>query len=168
MRDIKLVVGDSFLTTARINHFCCLQQCDTPEEYAWRLRALGEYHCRDMHEWGNLDTCGFHDNTVCSCKNCEEDEDIECEGQPYKTKVKLTCEYHRMAYRLECEHRAADAKSVIHPSMGRGHSNFCEAHFTLLPDFRAKDQNLCRYDAHRFFLRICKMKIAVFPSIKSQ
>ena len=34
MRDLKLVVGDSFLTTARINHFCCLQQCDTPEEYA--------------------------------------------------------------------------------------------------------------------------------------
>ena len=49
-----------------------------------------------------------------------------------------------MAYRLECEHRAADAKSVIHPTMGRGHSNFCEAHFTVLPDFRAKDQNLCR------------------------
>lgn len=137
-------LSDSFLTTARINHFCCLQQCDTPEEYAQRLRALGEYHCRDMHEWGNGDTCGFHDNTVCSCKNCEEDEDIECEGQPYKTKVKLTCGYHRMAYRLECEHRAADAKSVIHPTMGRGHSNLCEAHFTVLPDFRAKDQNLCR------------------------
>ncbi|KAM7437646.1 hypothetical protein ABFA07_012754 [Porites harrisoni] len=81
---------------------------------------------------------------VCSCKNCEEDEDIECEGQPYKTKVKLTCEYHRMAYRLECEHRAADAKSVIHPTMDRGHSNLCEVHFTVLPVFRAKDQNLCR------------------------
>lgn len=113
-------LSDSFLPTACINHFCCLQQCNTPEEYARQLRALGEYHCRDMHEWGNGDTCGFHDNTVCSCKNCEEDEHIECEGQPYKTKVKLTCEYHRMAYRLECEHRSADAKMCYSPYHGKG------------------------------------------------
>ena len=115
------------------------------------MRDLGEYHYCDLHEWVNGDTCGFHDNTVCSSKHCEEDKDIECEGQPYKTKVKLTCEYQRMAYRPECEHRAADANGVIHPTIGRGHSNLCEAHFTVLPDFRAKDQNLRRYDADRFF-----------------
>ncbi|KAJ7322031.1 hypothetical protein OS493_033193 [Desmophyllum pertusum] len=38
-------LGDSFLTNARINSFCCLQQCNHPQEYAWRMRALGEYHC---------------------------------------------------------------------------------------------------------------------------
>ncbi|CAH3166950.1 unnamed protein product [Porites evermanni] len=27
--------------------------------------------------------------------------------------------------------------------MGRGHSNLCEAHFLVLPDYCAKDQNLC-------------------------
>ena len=110
--------------------------------------------------WRNGDTLGFHNNPVCSCRNCEEDEDIQCKGQPYETKVKLPYEYHCMAYCLECEHRAADATSS---TLDKGHSNLCEAHFTVLPDFRAKDQNLCRYD-----LRMCKMKIAVFASIKPQ
>lgn len=39
-------LGGSFLTNACINH------CDNPQEYARRMRALGEYHCRDIHEWG--------------------------------------------------------------------------------------------------------------------
>ena len=57
----------------------------------------------------------------------------------------LKCNFHWLAYRIECEARASDAKAVIHPEMGRGHSNQCEAHFTVLPAFRAKDQSLCRY-----------------------
>ena len=129
-----------------MNHFCCLQQCEDPQEYARRMRALGEYHCRDVHEWGNDadESCGFHDNIVCSCKECDEDAELQCQGKPYKTKAILGCDYHWMAYRFECERRAEDAQKVIHPTMGRGHSNLCEAHFSVLPDFRAKDQNLCR------------------------
>ena len=127
-------LGDSFLTNARINHFCCLQQCDNPQEYARRMRALGQYHCRDIHEWGDGEECGFHEQTKCSCKNCDEDEVLQCQGKPYKTKTPLTCEYHWLAYRIECERRAEDADSVIHPTMGRGHSNLCEAHFSVLPD----------------------------------
>ena len=137
-------LGDSFLTNARVNHFCCLQQCNEPEEYARRMRALGQHHCQDIHEWGDGETCGFHPNTVCSCGNCDDDEEIECSGKPYKTKNLLTCEYHQLAYQIECEHRARGATSMIHPVMGRGHSNLCGAHSTVLPDHRSKDQNLCR------------------------
>ena len=113
----------SFLTTARVNHFCCLQQCTDPQEYRYarRMRALGKYHCQDIHKWGDGEVCGFHPNLVCSCGSCGEDEDLKCDGKPYKTKNILTCEYHQLAYQVECEHRAEDANSVIHPTMGRGH-----------------------------------------------
>ena len=99
-----------------------------------------------VHEWddGEVHTCGFHQNTVCSCNNCGEEEELQCKRKPYKTKIPLTCDYHWLAYRIECERRAEDAANVIHPTMGRGHSNLCEAHFTVLPDFRSKDQSLCR------------------------
>ena len=139
-------LSDSFLTNARINHFCCLQQCNNPEEYFRRIRALGEYHVRDIHEWGDdeVETCGFHESRLCSCNNCGEDEELKCDGKPYKTKTPLTCDYHWLAYRIECEGRAEDGANVIHPTMGRGHSNLCEAHFSVLPDFRSKDQSLCR------------------------
>ena len=33
-------LGESFLTSARINHFCCLQQCNERKEYARRMIAL--------------------------------------------------------------------------------------------------------------------------------
>ncbi|XP_048585672.1 uncharacterized protein LOC125568208 [Nematostella vectensis] len=135
--------SEQFLKNARVNHFCCLQQCDSPEEYARRMRALSQHHVVDKHSWegGN---CGFHTETVCSCGECKDEFELKCEGIPYSTKNKLSCPFHHMAYQLECELRAADAKSVIHPEMGRGHSNQCEAHFNVLPHFRAKDQSLNR------------------------
>lgn len=139
-------LGDNCLTTARVNHFCCLQQCDDPLEYARRMRALGRYHCQDIHEWGDGEVCGFHPNVVCSCGNCNEDEELECDGKPYKTKTILTCEHHQLAYQIECECHAEDADHIIHPTMGRGHSNLCKAHFSVLPDFRAKNQNLSRLE----------------------
>lgn len=129
-------LGDSFLMNAHIYLFCCLQQCDNPQEYARRMRALAEYLV--------CDTRGFHENTVCSCNNCGEDEELQCEEKPYKIKISLTCDYHWLAYRIEWERWAEDAANVIHPTMGRGHSNLCEAHFKVLPDFRSKDQSLCR------------------------
>ncbi|KAK3751418.1 hypothetical protein QZH41_018767, partial [Actinostola sp. cb2023] len=51
-------------------------QCNDPAEYARRMRALGKYHCQD--KWGDGETCGFHPNTVCSCGNCDEDEELQC------------------------------------------------------------------------------------------
>jgi hypothetical protein len=146
-------LGDSFLTNARINHFCCLQECDKSEEYARRMIALGTYHSKDVHTWGDADvqSCGFHPDVVCSCGDCDENEKIGCSGVPYKTKNPLTCAFHQLAYQIECLHRADDAKSVIHPILGRGHSNQCEAHFSFLPDFRAKDQSLCRLETLLYF-----------------
>ena len=73
------------------------------------------------------------------------DEEISCEGKAYSTKSVLKCEFHQLAYQTECELQANDAEAVIHPELGRGQSNLCEAHFTVLPHFRAKDQSLCRY-----------------------
>lgn len=107
-------LGDNILTNAIVDHFCCLQQCNKAEKYARRMRALGKYHCRDIHEWGDGETSGFHPNVVCSCGNCDEDNDLQCSGKPYKTKNALTCEYHQLAYQIECERRASDAANVIH------------------------------------------------------
>lgn len=136
-------LSESFIKCARINHFCCLQQCKDPAEYARRMRALGAYHVRNIHEWEG-GQCGFHQMKVCTCKECNDDE-VECEGTVYKTKNVVTCDFHWIAYQIECERRAEDADKIIHPEMGRGHSNLCEAHFTVLPQFRSKDQSLCRY-----------------------
>lgn len=137
-------LSDTFILNARINHFCCLQQCKTPEEYGRRMRALADHHSKNEHKWDG-DECDFHAITVCSCGNCsEDDEELSCEGKAYVTKAILKCEFHHLAYRTECELRASDAESVIHPELGRGQSNLCEAHFSVLPHFRAKDQSLCR------------------------
>ena len=69
------------------------------------------------------------------------------------TSRSLTCDFHWMAYRLECEKTAEDSEAVIHPELGRGHSNLCEAHFTVLPQFRGKDQSLQRYIFHNYSLK---------------
>lgn len=143
-------LSETFIKSARINHFCCLQQCKTPQEYARRMRALGEKHCQNIHQWEDGE-CGFHDLISCSCGKCDEDNNIECSGKPYSTKNILKCKFHHLAHQVECERRAEDAASVIHPEMGRGHSNLCEAHFTVLPHFRAKDQNLSRYGEFYWF-----------------
>lgn len=136
-------LSDAFIKGAHINHFCVLQQCKDSEQYAKRLRELSQYHCRDIHEW-NGGSCDFHSQLICTCGSCGEDEDLNCEGSPYKTKCPLSCEFHRLSFRTECEKRAEEAASVIHPELGRGHSNLCEAHFTVLPQFRAKEQSLNR------------------------
>ena len=103
---------------------------------------------RDLHEWED-GACDFHPTKQCTCKKRDGDAEPECEVSPYQTKHQLKCEYHWLAYVLECEKRAEEADSVIHPIMGRGDSNLCEAGFTVLPHFRSKTQSLCRYE---FFL----------------
>ena len=138
-------ISDSFIKGARINHFCCLQQYTNPDDYAQHVRVHSKYHVRDIHDWDERGSCNFHPARTSSCKKCEEDQ-VKCTGEPYKTKTPLKCDFHWLAYRIECKRRADEADSVIHPEMGRGHSNFCEASFTVLPQFRSKSQSLCRYD----------------------
>ena len=44
-------MSDEFLARAKSNHFSALKQAgNDPEEYANRMRILGKYHSRDIHE----------------------------------------------------------------------------------------------------------------------
>ncbi|XP_015772535.1 PREDICTED: uncharacterized protein LOC107350811 [Acropora digitifera] len=67
---------------------------------------------------------------------------MKCQGQPYRSAHPLTCEFHALAYEIECAERAKKADEVIHPDMAKGHSNLPEATFSVLTKFRAKDTNL--------------------------
>ena len=87
------------------------------------------------HTWEN-GSCSFHPQLTCSCGKCNDE--IKCMGMAYQSKYTLSCPLHSMAYELECEVRASKASSVIHDQLGKGHSNLCEAAFSVLPRFRAK------------------------------
>lgn len=109
-------LSDAFIKEAWINHFCLLQQCKEPEEYAKRLRNLSHYHCRDIH-WWETGTCEFHDQVICSCGSREEDKELQYDDTRYETKCPLTCEFHWLSFRIECEKRANEASSIIHPEL---------------------------------------------------
>ena len=129
-------ISDSFIKGARINHFCCLQQCTNP---VIMLSVSGSSRSTmfgtSITGTKACGSCNFHPARTSSCKKCEEDQ-IKCTGQPYETKTPVKCDFHWLVYRIECERRADEDDSVIHPEMGRGHSNLCEASFTVLPQFR--------------------------------
>ena len=59
-------------------------EVQSQEEFVKRLEALPK-HARDIHEWDG-GRCEFHTLWVCTCKKCS---DKECEGEPYKTRMKL-------------------------------------------------------------------------------
>ena len=52
------------------------------------------------------------------------------------------CEFHALAYEIECAGRAKAADQVIDPELGKGHSNLSESSFSVLTKFRAKDTSL--------------------------
>ena len=140
-------IGPGFIQNAKRNHYCALVQAGcSPEKYRDTMLILGKYHSRDIHEWEG-GSCSFHPLVKCSCKECVEDEngfypDMKCQGQPYRSAHPLKCEFHGLAYEIECAERAKNANSVIDPELGKGHSNLPEATFRVLPKFRAKDTNL--------------------------
>ena len=88
-----------------------------------------------------------------SCKNnyCEADVDglyseLKCSGEDCESVHVLTCEFHKLAYAIECTQRAKDAEKVIDPELVKGHSNLPESAFSFLTKFRAKDtvtKNCC-------------------------
>ena len=104
---------------------------------------LGKYHARGIHKWEDGE-CDFHPLRVCSCRNCSEDEDFKCNGKEYQSKHRLTCPLHSLVYEIECANRAKHADEIIDPDLGRGHSNACEATFSVFPKFRPKDVALQR------------------------
>ncbi|XP_035688740.1 uncharacterized protein LOC118424302 [Branchiostoma floridae] len=127
----------------RINHFASLVQSGAdPEVYARRMTALGNYHARDVHTWKE-GRCDFHGDKRCTCGHCNQ-PNVTCEGEPYAVRHPLTCPMHTMAYRIECEERASRSKDVIHPEMGRGHSNYPEARNNVLIRYRSKSISLNR------------------------
>jgi len=128
------------------------------DDYAQRVRVLLKYYVQNIHNWDQSGSCNFYPARICSCKKCGEHQ-IKCTGEPYKTKTPLKCDFHWLAYRIECERIADEAESVIHPEMGPGHWNICEASLTVLPQFRLKSQSFCRYyircqNNHGFSLRV--------------
>ena len=72
-------------------------------------------------------------------KNVMTQEEIQCKGKPYKTSVKLDCEFHALLYEIECMERAKLASQLVHPILKRGHSNAVEASHNVLIRFRSKD-----------------------------
>ncbi|XP_019645074.1 PREDICTED: uncharacterized protein LOC109485843, partial [Branchiostoma belcheri] len=136
-------IRPNMIKQAKINHFAALVQSGTDAAlYAKRMRALGQHHARNIHEWKD-GSCDFHGKKRCSCKKCDP-LDVQCTGEMYKTSHPLTCPMHSMAYEIECEERAAKAKDVIHPEMGRGHSNYPEARNNVLIRYRSKSISLNR------------------------
>ena len=140
-------IGPGFIQNAKQNHYCALVQAgNSPEKYRETMVTLGKYHSRDTHE-REEGSCSFHPLTKCSCKECDSDEnvfypDMKCPGQPYRSARPLKCEFHGLAYEIECVEGVKKAESVIDREMGKRHSNLPEATFSVVTKFRAKDTNL--------------------------
>ena len=100
-----------------------------------------------IHEWEG-GRCEFHPLQVCTCKECDDPEEIQCKGKPYKTSVKLDCEFHALLYEIECMERAKLASQLLHPILKRGHSNAVETSHNVLIRFRSKDISLERLHYH--------------------
>ena len=111
-----------------------------PDAFSSRLNVLGKYHAHDIHSWEDGE-CDFHSSVSCNCGQCHDDN-IECGGEQYHTKLPFTCPFHSLAFEIECSNRASRADQIIHRELGRGHSNYPEASRNVLTRFRSKDKNL--------------------------
>ena len=135
-----------FISKAHTNFSSILTEAQSQEEFVKRLEALPK-HAHDIHEWEG-GRCDFHPLRVCTCKKCSDKQQIECEGKPYKTRMKLDYEFHALLYEIECTERAAQASKLVHPILKRGHSNAVEACHNVLIRFRSKDIYLERLHYH--------------------
>ena len=81
-----------FISKAHINFTSILMEAQSQEEFLKRQEALPK-HARDIHEWEG-GRCDFHPLRVCTCKKFGDKEQIECEGKPYKIRMKLDCDFH--------------------------------------------------------------------------
>ena len=69
---------------------------------------------------------------------------MKCDGKPYSTKHTLTCPFHSLAYEMECRKIADQTESLIHPQLGRLHTNQVEASHNVLVRYRSKNLQLAR------------------------
>ena len=130
-------LNPSFIAKAHTNFTSILMEAQSQEEFVIHLKAL-PYHARDIHEWEG-GWCDFHPLCVCTCKKCDDKENIQCKGKPYQTRMKLDCEFHALLYEIEYSERAAKASKLVHSILKRGHSNAVEASHNVLIRFRYKD-----------------------------
>ena len=105
------------------------------------MRDLGMHYACDIHQWGDSGQCCFHPLMKCSCGECGGD-DLHCPGKPYHARNALSCEFHAKLFEIECLQRARKSHQVIHPILGRGHSNLPESGHHLMTMFRSKDRSL--------------------------
>ena len=136
----------AFITKAHKKFSSILMEAQSPEEFVNRLEALPK-HERDEHVWEG-GRCNFHPLLVCTCKSCDNAEQIKCKGEPYKTRMKLDCAFHALLYEIECMERAKMATKLVHPILKRGHSNAVESSHNVLIRFRCKDISIERLHYH--------------------
>lgn len=135
---------EKFVQMARSNFFRALVESGTdPEAFATRVRILGDHHSRNEHELEE-GYCDFHPLTVCSCGKCKDNIDFKCKGVSYKTKYALTCPFHQLAYKIECDKRALQANRLVHPVLDKVDTNINESSHNTLTKFRSKDTHLHR------------------------
>ena len=135
-------LSKGFIERARNNLSLILSMSESAEEFADKVKALPR-HARDEHTWdGGM--CDFHSSHICSCGNCEDNEQLQCQGKDYHTRCPLSCPFHALAYEIECHDRALMSKKLIHPIFKKGHSNWLEASHTVFIRFRPKHINLER------------------------
>ena len=77
-----------FIEKARNYFSLILSRSESAEEFATKMRALAR-HARDEHEWDS-GGCDFHQLQLCSCDECEDGEDLKCEGKDYHSRCVLT------------------------------------------------------------------------------
>ena len=128
----------AIIAKAHTNFTSIPMEAQSQEEFVHCL-ALPKHAC-DVHEWEG-GRCDFHPLRVCTCQQTKR---ITCEGQPYKTRMKLDCEFHAQVYEIECKERVAQAGQLVHPILKQGHSNAVEASHNVLIRFRSKDTFLER------------------------
>jgi hypothetical protein len=135
---------DFFCQKAGAIFFSFLDNCGKDHvKLSNMFKQWGSYHARDVHSWEGGE-CSFHSQTKCSCGKCEEDGAHKCEGKPYKTTGVLTCPYHRLCFEIECNKLASVAKALVHPYLGRVHTNQVEASHNVLIRYRSKTENFSR------------------------
>ena len=107
-------------------------------EFAFGLARDDNMHI-EVH-WQDGDSSSANSLRV----NYPDDDELTCDGKLYATKCPLTCPLHALAYEIECDEHASHAHDLIHPVLGRGHSNLPEASHNVLVRFRSKNLHLHR------------------------
>ena len=94
---------DIFIAASRHKLFNALVDAKKdPNALKRRIEMLSHHVC-DEHEWEG-GGCDFHSLVQCNCGKCT-DGNLSCNGNKYKTRYKLKCPYHILAYKIELHNR---------------------------------------------------------------